>query len=67
MGEIRKAYKSLVWKTGGNRPLGRPRGRLVDNIKWFMKIQYMRALAVSLRIGSSNGFLWTLKFLFRKI
>jgi hypothetical protein len=33
MGENRNAYRILVGKPGGKRPLGRPRGRLVDNIK----------------------------------
>jgi hypothetical protein len=33
MGEKRKAYRILVGKLGGKRPLGRPRRRWVDNIK----------------------------------
>jgi hypothetical protein len=33
MGEKRNAYKILVGKTEGNRPLRRPRCRWVDNIK----------------------------------
>jgi hypothetical protein len=33
MGEKRKAYRILVGKPGGKRPLERPRRRLVDNIK----------------------------------
>jgi hypothetical protein len=32
-GEMRKAFRLLVGKTEGNRPLGRPRRRWVDNIK----------------------------------
>jgi hypothetical protein len=31
--EKRNAYRSLVGKPGGRRPLGRPRCRWVDNIK----------------------------------
>jgi hypothetical protein len=31
-GENRNAYRILVGKSEGNRPLGRPRRRLVDNI-----------------------------------
>jgi hypothetical protein len=33
MGEIRNAYRILLGKPEGKRPLGRPRRRLVDNIK----------------------------------
>jgi hypothetical protein len=33
LGETRNAYRILVGKPEGRRPLGRPRRRLVDNIK----------------------------------
>jgi hypothetical protein len=33
MGEKRNAYRILVGKQEGRRPLGRPRRRWVDNIK----------------------------------
>jgi hypothetical protein len=33
MGETRSAYRILVGKPKGKRPLGRPRRRWVDNIK----------------------------------
>jgi hypothetical protein len=33
MGEKKNAYRILVGKPGGKRPLGRPRCRWVDNIK----------------------------------
>jgi hypothetical protein len=33
MGEKRNACRSLVGKPEGNRPLGRPRRRWVDNIR----------------------------------
>jgi hypothetical protein len=36
MGERRKAYRKLVGKPEGNRPVGRPRHRWVDNIKMFL-------------------------------
>jgi hypothetical protein len=37
MGEKRNAYKILVGKPQGKRPLGRPRHRWVDNIKMDLK------------------------------
>jgi hypothetical protein len=36
MGEERKVYKVLVGKPGGKRPLGRPRRRWEDGIKWIL-------------------------------
>jgi hypothetical protein len=33
MGEGRSTYRILVGRTGGRRPLGRPRRRWQDNIK----------------------------------
>jgi hypothetical protein len=33
MGERRNTYRTLIRKTEGSRPLGRPRRRRVDNIK----------------------------------
>jgi hypothetical protein len=33
MGETRSAYRILVGKPEGKRPLGRPRRRWLDNIK----------------------------------
>jgi hypothetical protein len=33
MGETRNAYRILVGKPEGKRPIGRPRRRWVDNIK----------------------------------
>jgi hypothetical protein len=38
MGEKRDAYDILVGKPEGNRPLGRPRRRWVDNIKIDLKV-----------------------------
>jgi hypothetical protein len=34
MGEKRNAYRILEGQPEGKRPLGRPRRRWVDNIKW---------------------------------
>jgi hypothetical protein len=37
MGERRGAYSVLVGKPEGGRPLGRPRRRWEDNIKWIFE------------------------------
>jgi hypothetical protein len=36
MGEKRNAYRLLVGKPEAKRPLGRPRRRLVDNIRMYL-------------------------------
>jgi hypothetical protein len=33
----RNAYRILVVKSAGKRPLGRPKGRWVDNVKMYLK------------------------------
>jgi hypothetical protein len=37
MGKRRGAYRALVGKPEGRRPLGRPRRRWEDNIKWIFE------------------------------
>jgi hypothetical protein len=37
MGERRGAYRALVGKPEGKRPLGRPRHRWEDNIKMYLR------------------------------
>jgi hypothetical protein len=37
MGERRGAYRALVGKPEGRRPLGRPRHRWEDNIKMYLR------------------------------
>jgi hypothetical protein len=37
MGEVRTAYNILVGRPEGRRPLGRPRRRWEDNIKWILE------------------------------
>jgi hypothetical protein len=56
MGETRNAYTVLVGKPEGKRPLGRPRRRLVDNIKMDLKEMGWIRL-IWLRIGTSGGLL----------
>jgi hypothetical protein len=56
MGETRNAYRILVGKPEGKRPLGRPRRRWVDNIK--IDLGGMVGTGSNwLRIGTSGGLL----------
>jgi hypothetical protein len=54
MGEGRGAYRILVGRPEGRRPLGRPRRRTEDNIK--MDLQKWDGL-IWLRIGTTGGLL----------
>jgi hypothetical protein len=60
MGERRGAYRALVGKPEGRRPLGRPRRRWEDNIK--MDLGEVRwgawTESIWLRIGTDGGLLW---------
>jgi hypothetical protein len=61
MGETRNAYRILVGKPEGKRPLGRPRPRWVDNIKIDPREMgcdcVVRTGSIWLRIGTSGGLL----------
>jgi hypothetical protein len=54
--EKRNAYRILVGKPEGKRPLGRPSRRWVDNIKMDLREIGWDGL-IWLMIGSSGGFL----------
>jgi hypothetical protein len=58
-GENRNAYRILVGKPEGKRPLGRPRRRWVDNMKIDLRDRDRMVWTVSnwLRIGASGGLL----------
>jgi hypothetical protein len=61
MGAKRNAYRILVGKPEGKRPLGRPRRRWVDNIKMDLReigcdgVEWIGL--IWLRIGTSGGLL----------
>jgi hypothetical protein len=66
MGEIRKAYKILVWKPEGNRLLGRPRSRWDENIRMDQR-KYGRKVwtgFICFRIGTSGRLLWRRQWTF---
>jgi hypothetical protein len=60
MGKTRNAYRILVGKPEGKRPLGRPRPMCVDNIKIDLRERYDGVVwtgSIWLRIGTSGGLL----------
>jgi hypothetical protein len=61
MGATRNAYRILVGKPEGKRPLGRPRRRWVDNNKMdLIEIGWDGwTESIWLRIETSGGLLWT--------
>jgi len=60
MGERRGVYMVWVWKPEDKRPLGRPRSRWEDNIKWIYRKWDVGLWTGSswLRIGAGGGHLW---------
>jgi hypothetical protein len=59
MGKKRTACRILVGTPEGNRPLGRPRRRWVNNIKVDLKRydEVVWTVSIWLRIGTSGRFL----------
>jgi hypothetical protein len=58
MGEKRNAYRILVGKPIGNRPLGRPRRRWVNNMKMDLRETGWDGVElIWLRIGTNGGLL----------
>jgi hypothetical protein len=66
MGERRGAYRPLVGKPEGGRPLGRPRRRWEDNIKMDLRAVGWGAWTGSiwLRIGTGGELLWMRLWIF---
>jgi hypothetical protein len=58
-GEKRNLYRNLVEKPEGKKPVGRPRCRWEDNIRWTLEINYVVLWTelISLKIGTIVGLL----------
>jgi len=58
--ERRGAYRVMLGKPEGRRPLGRPRRRCEDNIKMNLQKVVWRAWngLIWLRVGTGGGLLW---------
>jgi hypothetical protein len=59
MGEIRSAYKIVVWKPEGKKPCGRPSSRWEDNIEIDLREKSGRGWGrlIWLRMGSGHRIL----------
>jgi hypothetical protein len=56
MGALKNAYRIFVGEPEGKRPLGRPRRRLLNNIKMDLRKDWMVWIGfIWLRIGTSGG------------
>ncbi|KAJ4450654.1 hypothetical protein ANN_02083 [Periplaneta americana] len=51
MGESRNAYRVLVGRPEGKRPLGRPRRRWEDNIKMDLRVDWNELMGILKKIG----------------
>jgi hypothetical protein len=60
---MRNAYKSLVGRPEGKRPLRKTRRRWEDNIKIELKYTGYKSVArfIRFRIGTNGWLLWTRK------
>jgi hypothetical protein len=59
MGERRGVYRVLVGKPEGKRPLGRPRHRWEDILRWILRKRDVEVWTESilLRLGTGGGHL----------
>jgi len=55
MGESRDVYRVLVGNPEGKRPLGRPRRRWEENIRWIFRKWDVRAWTGSMWFSTGTG------------